>query len=120
MTTLSATLPRIDGGFLKRLGMTGLVSLLFVAAVTAATAPGTGTFLYEVYDIFVLQGMNGAAGFVGGVGFIVWGIVQAVIRSPLFGLIWAAGGYLLINAEAVMLSLGSTVSLVGTSVSLVL
>lgn len=72
----------------------------------AVTAPVTGSFAFDVYDIAVNNILKGPVGFVCGVGAIAFGAFSA-IRSQIFPAVAATlGGGMLIKSDAIVTSLG--------------
>lgn len=72
----------------------------------AITAPTTGSFAYDIYDIAVNDILKGPVGFVCGVGAIAFGAFSA-IRSQIFPAVGATlGGGALIKSDAIVTSLG--------------
>ena len=73
----------------------GTISLGLPADVLAWTVPAQGSFLYNVYDIAVNQMLDGALGFIIGMGCI------------------AAGGYFIANSRAGGMASGVPMILLG-------
>lgn len=81
-------------------------ALATTSAVNAFTTPSAGDLGYDIYDIVVLQGIQGAPGFVAAVIFVAFGfgaLFRQQILLGIFGLIAAAA---LFAADAVVQSLG--------------
>ncbi|WP_028842919.1 hypothetical protein [Thermodesulfovibrio yellowstonii] len=72
----------------------------------AITAPTTGTFAYDVYDITVNKMLKGPIGFVGGVAGIVFGATQLFMGRIFQGVLPVLGGALLLKAEDITSTLG--------------
>jgi hypothetical protein len=87
-------------------------------AWTAPTAIGTsgqavntmaqGDFGFEVYDVVVNQILNGPIGFVGAALAIVFGVVQ-LFRSWVMGVVSLIVASMIINAEAIVDTMGMTI-----------
>jgi len=86
--------------------LTGVFYVLMATYADAFTAPTSGTFAYDIYDIGVNKVLKGPIGFVAGSAAIVLGAVSAV-RAQIMGAIPAVlGGAALIKADAIVTSLG--------------
>ena len=72
----------------------------------AITAPASGTFAYDIYDIAVNSILKGPIGFVGGLGAIVFGAVNAIRGQVLPAIPSILGGAALIKADSIVTSLG--------------
>lgn len=72
----------------------------------AITAPASGTFAYDVYDIGVNKILNGPIGFVAGVGAMAIGAVSAVQQKIFAAVPAILGGAVLLNADNLVTSLG--------------
>lgn len=81
---------------------------LLTPAVMAFTAPTAGDFMYDLYDIFVNKGLNGAPGFVIGVALIGYSFTQMQTNWKLASL-GVIGGSLLIKAADIATSLGAVI-----------
>ncbi|MBN2570074.1 MAG: hypothetical protein JXB42_11645 [Deltaproteobacteria bacterium] len=72
----------------------------------AITAPSSGSFAYDIYDIAVNDILKGPVGFVCGCGAIAFGAFSA-IRSQIFPAVGATlGGGALIKSDTIVTSLG--------------
>ena len=72
----------------------------------AVTAPTTGSFAYDIYNIGVNSILKGPIGFVAGVGAIVFGAIEA-IRGQVMGSVPAIlGGAALLKADSIVTTLG--------------
>jgi hypothetical protein len=78
----------------------------FFGEALAVTTPATGSFAYDIYDIGVNSILKGPIGFVGGVGAIIFGSIEA-IRGQILGAVPAIlGGAALLKADAIVQTLG--------------
>jgi hypothetical protein len=85
------------------------IALLLASGMAGAfTAPATGDFGYDVYDIVVNQILNGPIGFIGGVALIVLGATQ-IMKNWMMTILCIIAGTVLIRAEALVVTLGATV-----------
>ena len=95
----------------KRIGL-GLLALgvfmLTAFQVSAFTAPAAGSFAYTVYDVAVARILQGAIGFVAGVGAMVMGAVLAIQQKVLAAIPAILGGAILLNADTMVTTLGLT------------
>lgn len=83
--------------------------LTFVASTAMAfTAPATGAFGYDVYDIVVNQILNGPIGFIGGVALIVLGVTK-IMTNWMLTILCIIAGTMLIRAEDMVVTLGATI-----------
>ena len=81
--------------------------LLGTAGVALAiTAPTSGTFAYDVYDIGVNKILDGPIGFVAGVAAMAVGAVSAVQQKVFASVPAILGGAVLLNADSLVTSLG--------------
>ncbi len=88
-------------------GMAAFAIAFFASpAAFAVTAPTTGSFAYDIYDIGINDILKGPIGFVGGVGAIVFGAVEAIRGRALNSIAPVLGGAALIKADAITSSLG--------------
>jgi len=97
--------------FSRRLGIAMMVfgaAILGAKIAGAFVAPAAGTFAYTVYDVAVTQMLNGAIGFVAGVGAMVMGAVMALQQKVMLALPCILGGAVLLNAESLVTTLGLT------------
>jgi len=86
--------------------MVGAMVMAVAPDAFAVTAPVTGSFAFDVYDIAVNEILKGPVGFVCGVGAIAFGAFSA-IRSQIFPAVAATlGGGALIKSDAIVASLG--------------
>jgi hypothetical protein len=95
----------------QRLGI-GLLAfgafLVTASQVGAFTAPASGSFAYTVYDVAVTKILQGAIGFVGGVGAMVMGAVLAIQQKVMAAIPAILGGAILLNADTLVTTLGLT------------
>lgn len=62
--------------------LTFLILMLLTSNVFAATAPTSGSMLYNIYDIVVLKGIGGAGGYVAGALGIAIGLGRMAYGAP--------------------------------------
>ncbi|GMT49488.1 MAG: hypothetical protein IEMM0008_1027 [bacterium] len=85
-----------------------LLALSIVPAM-AITAPTTGSFLYDVYDIGIDKILKGPAGFVTGVAAMAigaWSLVRTQLMVAIPAII---GGGLFLKADSLVTSLGALI-----------
>jgi hypothetical protein len=75
----------------------------------AITVPATGSFAYDIYDIAVNSILKGPIGFVGGVGAIVFGAIEAMRGRVLEAIPAILGGAALLKADTIVQTLGCIV-----------
>ena len=95
----------------KCIGLGLLVFGVFIVTasqVSAFTAPAAGSFAYTVYDVAVERILQGAIGFVAGVGAMVMGAVLAIQQKVLAAIPAILGGAILLNADTMVTTLGMT------------
>lgn len=80
---------------------------LLTGNAMAVTAPGTGTFAYDLYDIGINQILKGPIGFVGGVACMVLAAVLAVRQMLLPAVCSVLGGAFLLKADSVVETIGA-------------
>ncbi len=98
------TMPLIFSGVL-------LCSLVVMATPAfAITAPSSGEFLYDLYDIAVNKLVKGAVGFVGGVAAISYGFYTMIQGNLMRAVPAILGGAGIIKADTVVTSLGALLS----------
>ena len=91
-----------------------LIIGLCPALAFAFEAPAAGSFAFSVYDLFMNDILTGAIGFVIAAGLILYAIFWAV-RSNVFGtIVCAICAGLIIFIEEVVISLGITITDIGT------
>ncbi len=78
-------------------------------ALAITTAPATGSFAYDVYDIAINQILKGPIGFVCGASAIVIGAVCAIQQKIMSAVPAILGGAALMKADAITASLGALV-----------
>lgn len=74
----------------------------------AFTAPTTGDFGYDIYDIAVNQILGGPIGFIGAIALIVWGATK-LMTNWMITVVCVIAGTILIRADALVQTLGATV-----------
>jgi hypothetical protein len=97
--------------FARRFGIAMMafgVVILSAKIAAAFTAPAADTFAYTVYDVAINQMLNGAVGFVGGVGAMALGAVMAIQQKIMLAVPCILGGAALLNAESLVTALGLT------------
>lgn len=85
------------------------VSIFAPIVAQAITAPASGSFAYDIYDVAVNKILKGPVGFVGGVGTIVMGGISAVRGQVLPAVLATLGGGVILKADALTTSLGALV-----------
>ncbi|MGC8766617.1 MAG: hypothetical protein ACP5QP_02850 [Brevinematia bacterium] len=97
----------------KKALISGLKSFGVVAlgagAAFAFTAPTTGSFAYDIYDIAVKKILQGPVGFVGGVVSMVIGAISLVGGRYMTAIPAVLGGAVLLKSDAIVTSLGFTI-----------
>ncbi|MGB9811628.1 MAG: hypothetical protein ACPLSN_08000 [Dictyoglomus turgidum] len=84
-------------------------AVLFVPVVALAiSAPSSGSFAYDVYDVTINKMLKGPVGFVAGAAGIVIGVAQLFGGRVLSGVMPILGGALLIKADSIVETLGIT------------
>lgn len=84
--------------------------VLMAGNALAFTAPASGTFAYDIYDVGVNQILKGPIGFVGGVGAMVAAGVMAIRQMLLPAAATVLGGAFLLKADSVVSTLGALIS----------
>ena len=87
----------------------GLLILFHYGEALAMTAPSAGSFAYDVYDIGVNSILKGPIGFIGGVGAIVFGAIEAIRGRILEAVPAILGGAALLKADSIVQTLGCIV-----------
>jgi hypothetical protein len=91
------------------LGILAIGALVLTASQAGAfTAPAAGSFAYTVYDVAVERILQGAIGFVAGVGAMVMGAVLAIQQKVMASIPAILGGAILLNADTLVTTLGMT------------
>jgi len=93
----------------RRFIVTLTVSLLvlgFTQVALAISAPSTGSFAYDMYDIAVNKMLKGPIGFVAGLAAIAFGAVSLVQARIMTAVPAILGGAAIIKADAITSSLG--------------
>lgn len=75
----------------------------------ALSAPGSGTFAYDLYDIGINQILKGPIGFVAGVACMVLAAVLAVRQMLLPAVCCVLGGAFLLKADSVVETIGAVI-----------
>lgn len=86
------------------IGLTGLV--LAANNAMAIVAPAPGSFAFTFYDFAVVQGVQGALGFVGGICAVLAGVGLAIQNKYLPAAITAICGAAVIGAPQIVTSMG--------------
>lgn len=81
---------------------------LAAPSALAFTAPSTGDFGYDLYDIVVLKILGGPIGFIGAVALIVWGATK-IMTQWMITIACIIAGTILIKAEGIVTTLGALV-----------
>ena len=74
--------------------------ILSTRLALAFTAPAAGSFAYTVYNVAITQMLNGAIGFVAGVGAMVLGAVMAIQQKIMLAIPCIIGGAVLLTLKA--------------------
>ena len=82
---------------------------LMAVNAMALTAPGSGTFAYDLYDIGINQILKGPIGFVAGVACMVLAAVLAVRQMLLPAVCCVLGGAFLLKADSVVETIGAII-----------
>lgn len=85
------------------------LGILFNTPAFAITAPTSGSFAYDVYDIAVNKILQGPIGFVGGVATIVYGAIVAARGQLLGGVAPMLAGAALLKSASIVQSLGAVI-----------
>jgi|GEM_PF-1351500 len=85
----------------------GAALLVGTGVAHAVTAPASGSFAYDVYDIAVNKMLDGPIGFVGGVMAMVIGAVAAIQQRIIAAVPCILGGAMLLKADNLITSLGA-------------
>ena len=88
--------------------MAGGAILISARIASAITAPATGSFAYDVYDIAVNDMVKGPIGYIGGLGAMVWGAFSAIQQKLGMAACSILGGGALVKADTITQSLGLT------------
>jgi len=88
------------------LTVTGYAVCISAGAALAITAPSSGDFAYDVYDIAVNKILAGPIGFVGGAGAMAVGAVMAIQQKIFAAVPCILGGAVMLNADSLVTSLG--------------
>lgn len=82
---------------------------LMASQAMALSAPGSGTFAYDLYDIGINQILKGPIGFVAGVACMVLAAVLAVRQMHLPAVCCVLGGAFLLKADSVVETIGAVI-----------
>jgi hypothetical protein len=85
-----------------------LLILTWATGSQAITAPATGTFAYDLYDVAVNEMIKGPVGFVGGMIAVIVSAVN-ITKNWLLAGGGILGGTALIKADSITASLGAVV-----------
>lgn len=89
--------------------LTACATIALVAVTSSAfaiTAPVAGDFAYDVYDIGVNKIVKGPIGYVGGMGAIAFGAIQATKNQVLQAVPAIIGGAAILKADAIVSTMG--------------
>jgi len=93
----------------KKVGLLSVLGFVGLAGVAHAfTTPAAGSFMYDLYDIAVNKLLKGPAGFVAGVGAMVFGAFTLLRGAVLQSIPAVLGGAVLIKADSIVNTLGMT------------
>ena len=97
----------------SKLGIAAIVSclavVLFPGMAAAIPVPAAGSFAFDVYDVVVVQVLQGPIGFVGGLATIVIGAAQ-LTKSWVMAILGIVAGTVIIRADTITTSLGMMTS----------
>lgn len=93
----------------KQTAAFGILMLGFMGTALAIVAPAVGSLGYDLYDIFVLQGIQGAPGFLGGVIGIAYSATMMNSGNWKLPALGVLGSSALIRADDITTSLGMIV-----------
>jgi len=91
---------------MKKLLLVTALLLFCAGPVLAITAPTTTGFAYSMYDIVVVKMLQGAIGFVSGLGLVIWGASMLPRGAYLPAAFTVAAGGMVIKADTIVTSLG--------------
>jgi hypothetical protein len=91
---------------LLKIGLLTLALAMICGDVFAITAPATGSFAFDVYDLAVTKILKGPIGFVSGLSAIVFGAFLAIQSKILPCLLCLLAGGIIIKADTITVSLG--------------
>lgn len=91
------------------LSLAGVLVVLAAQQVLALTAPASGSFAYDMYDITVNKMLKGPVGFVSGIAAIAFGAANLIQSKIMTAVPAILGGALLLKADTVVTSLGMIV-----------
>ncbi len=98
---------------ISKLAITLMLSLMVVAlsssTLWALATPAAGSFAYDVYDIGIVQMLQGPIGFVAGVVAVVVGAIAAIIGRVMFAIPAILGGAVLLKADTIVNSMGAVI-----------
>jgi len=77
-------------------------------AAFAIVAPVAGSLGFDLYDVAVNDLLKGPAGFVGGLGAVVYGVTQ-LAKSWMITALSVLGGSAMIKADTIVTSLGAMI-----------
>ena len=86
--------------------MAGGAVLISANIASAITAPASGSFAYDVYDIAVNDMIKGPIGYIAGLGAMVWGAFSAIQQKLGMAAASILGGGAIVKADAITESLG--------------
>ena len=78
----------------------------FTQVALAISAPSSGSFAYDMYDIVVNKMLKGPIGFVAGLAAIAFGAASLVQARIMMAVPAILGGAAIIKADAITKSLG--------------
>jgi len=86
-----------------------ITAALLPNLASAIPVPAAGSFAYDVYDVVVVQVLQGPIGFVGGLATIVFGASQ-LMKSWMVAVLAIVAGTVIIKADTITASLGAVTS----------
>lgn len=92
----------------RQVGLLAMTLLMLPGFVAAINAPTAG-FAYDVYDVVVVQILQGPIGFVGGLATIILGASQ-LMKNWMVAILGVVAGTVIIKADTITASLGALTS----------
>lgn len=77
-----------------------------VSTAAAVSAPSSGTFAYEVYDLAINKILKGPVGYVGGIGAMVIGAISLISGRMLQAIPAILGGAVMLKADTLITGIG--------------
>ena len=93
----------------KLISILAFLCVFVATADSAITAPVAGSFAYDLYDVGVLQILDGPIGFTAGVAAMVLGAVSAMQQKLMQSVAPILGGVFMMNADSIVTSMGAMI-----------